>query len=369
MGGDEGGGEQEQGDGEVADGELDPLGLGDLEHRFELLLDVVVDGAEVAAALGCVELAAGELGGLGELFVLHGDGRALPLPGHGVVEHDDAVGRPERDAVDRDPEPGRVGGPLGPGDQPGDGLAVGEDHDGGRGASFPSGPAGSASSSSSRNSSTITSVASTMASPIAVPSSRSRPSMVSTTSPRSSVGRHAQLHRLAEADEPDVDGLLDAVDELDRLLLGRVEPGRGDVLGHHRQRDVEHHHDDRALARHPLLAVRLGQAEHAHPEAEEDRRTHDVAPPGGPGRHDRVEEVEVGEPHRPAAPLQPAQGDRGAQQCDHQQTTTADRDGGSPSSSRRSRRVERPVGEMPAAVHEVDEVLEPVAVRRRAAAC
>ena len=132
--------------------------------------------------------------------------------------------------------------------------------------------------------------------------------------------RHLDADRTAERDQPDLDVGLDPVDEVAGRLLGRLQPIRLDVGGHHRQRHVEQQ-QDAAFALRPLdgRRDRPGDGDHAGGQAGQLEDGDDVAPPPRSGRRHPVEQLDLGEADRCPAP--PAQHDDVAdgQRDDHEQ--------------------------------------------------
>ena len=109
----------------------------------------------------------------------------------------------------------------------------------------------------------------------------------------------------AERDQPDLDVGVDLVDEVAGRLLGRVEAGRVDVVGLHRQRHVEQH-EDAALARACARSSRsTGRAMATTPAVRPSSWTPATTwrRQPRPRRRDLVEQVDLGEADgAPAAP-------------------------------------------------------------------
>ena len=173
-------------------------------------------------------------------------------------------------------------------------LAVGHQHDAGLGRRMPSpsvpGPG-------RLSASWMASSAAKIASPMAVPSASSRPSMASCTGAVVGGRRHLE-GRAVEADEPDVERVGEPLDEARGRLLGGL-----DAVGRRRRRPPS-----TATCRWParwspapgdldLVAGWASSATTSTAMASDEQAGGEVAAPARAFRRDLVEQLEVGEAH------------------------------------------------------------------------
>jgi hypothetical protein len=106
--------------------------------------------------------------------------------------------------------------------------------------------------------------------------------------------------RRRERDEPDAEAVRELVDEVGRRLLRRIEPGRLDIRGQHRSRDVDREHDRCLFPGNRQDHRRAGHADRERGDRGEVQDGRDVAPPGRPARDEIREQVDVREADRVA---------------------------------------------------------------------
>ena len=92
-----------------------------------------------------------------------------------------------------------------------------------------------------------------------------------------------------------------AVEEVQRRLLGRLEPGRLHVVGLHRARHVGHQHHRGALERHRHGPLRPRERDGQRGQRQGEQAGRQVAPPGGHGVDERGQGAGAREPDRVAA--------------------------------------------------------------------
>ncbi len=116
-------------------------------------------------------------------------------------------------------------------------------------------------------------------------------------------GLHDEAGVGGERDEPDAERGGQAVDEARGGGLGGREPGRVDVGGGHRARDVHREHHGRLLARDLERHRRPGEGDDEERHRAEVQGGRHVPAQAGRARHEVREQVHVGEPdHVPGAP-------------------------------------------------------------------